>query len=500
MKNLYEILLNCGFVSDLRKQWSGIEIRHLIESLDQDLNISKGQIVSYFLPNSLEFVILFFLIAKKNAVSNPLNPVYTKPEMEFYLSDVKSDIVVAPKSFGRLLELDQVCCSLKIPLYILSLENGIFSVQLYNSLYAKNGRTIAIDMELETALFLHTSGTTGRPKLVPLSHNSILTTCSNITNTYDLSGSDVSFLVMPLFHVHGLIGVLLSSLYSGGNVIIPGKFSATGFWKDFVNFGATWYSAVPTIHQILLNHSFDGNIGKLRFIRSCSSSLAPATLKKLQQKFKVAVIEAYAMTEASHQISSNLKNDVNPGSVGKGRGVQVKIFSIEDDSPLEFGSVGQVCIMGENVISGYFNNPKADLESFFNDLNGKKWFKTGDLGLIDSKGYLWLKGRIKEIINRGGEKISPIEIDSKLLEHPNVVEAVSFGVPNEIYEQEIEAAVVLNNSKITQDDLINFLVDKIAKFKIPKRIHISKSLPKTATGKIQRRFVAQFFIEQKSKL
>jgi acyl-CoA synthetase (AMP-forming)/AMP-acid ligase II len=494
MRNLYELVARCNYIHDLERAWTPIELDQLINELDLLLPISRGEIVSFFLPNSLEFVISFFLIAKKNAIANPLNPVYTKPEMEFYLSDVGADIVIVPQSFERMSQLKIICADLNIKMYTISLDDVGFTVKKH--FYASSKR--CIDQERgDIALFLHTSGTTGRPKLVPISHSNILRTCENITNTLDLQKYDVTYLVMPLFHVHGLIGALLSSLYSHGSVIIPPKFSASNFWNHFVKLNATWFTAVPTILQILLNHSFDGDIGQLRFIRSCSSSLAPVTLQKLQEKFKVAIVEAYAMTEAAHQISSNLRNDVNPGSVGKGRGVEIGIFSLEDDVPLPMNSIGQVCIRGSNVISGYFNNNSANLDSFFTDSSNARWFKTGDLGMIDSNGYLTLKGRLKEMINRAGEKISPLEIDSVLLQHPNVLEAVSFGVPSEVYSQEVEAAVVINKS-ISEDDLLNFLNGKLAKFKIPKRIYIAKSLPKTPTGKIQRRFVAQVF--NKSRL
>ena len=497
MGNIYEILLNCGYIDDRSRKWSGQDIMNLVDCLSLELPIGSGQVVSFFFPNCLEFMILIFLTFKQNGIANPLNPMYCQSEMEFYLSDAKSDIVVVPTGFENLALLEEICSSYEITLYTICIQNSKPSVCLCGK---KFPRRVVESRDGNIALFLHTSGTTGRPKLVPLTHKSILQTCQNIKLTLDLTSSDVTFLVMPLFHVHGLIGALLSSLYSKGNVIIAGRFSASNFWKDFVKGNSTWFSAVPTIHQILLNHSFDGNIGKLRFIRSCSSSLASATLLKLQEKFKVPVIEAYAMTEASHQISSNLKNDIKPGSVGKGRGVEIMVFSLENNSVLGNGDVGQVCIRGENVISGYFNNHDANEESFFYDpFTNKKWFKTGDLGTLDSDGYLWLKGRLKEIINRGGEKISPLEIDSKLLEHSNVVEAVSFGVSHDIYGQEVEAAVVVNVPNISQEDLQAFLNDKLSNFKIPKRIFIVKSLPKTSTGKIQRRIVAQTFI-QKSKI
>jgi acyl-CoA synthetase (AMP-forming)/AMP-acid ligase II len=320
----------------------------------------------------------------------------------------------------------------------------------------------------------------------------------NIVYTYELNPSDRTLLVMPLFHVHGLICGLLSTFLSGGVAVIPRKFSASHFWKDFEENGCNWYTAVPTIHQILLRHP-PKQVPAIRFIRSCSSSLAPATLHALEQHFKAPVLEAYAMTEASHQMTSNPLPHRGPhkaGSVGLGQGVEIAILD-EAGNPTQ---LGEVCIRGKNVTKGYLNNPKATAESFTKD----GFFRTGDQGKKDKDGYLILTGRIKELINRGGEKISPIELDSVMLSHPKVAEAVSFAVPDEMYGQEVHAAIVLkhgikDDEKAIERELKAYCATKVAKFKVPKRFYVTDIMPKTATGKIQRRKVCEVFFKEPVK-
>lgn len=333
---------------------------------------------------------------------------------------------------------------------------------------------------------------------VPLSHLNLLTSMRNIVNTYELNKADRTLLVMPLFHVHGLICGLLSTFLSGGVAVIPRKFSASHFWKDFKDNKCNWYTAVPTIHQILLRTP-PSEVPAIRFIRSCSSSLAPATLHQLEKSFKAPVLEAYAMTEASHQMTSNPLPHRGPhkaGSVGIGQGVEVVILD-DAGNPAE---LGEVCIRGKNVTKGYLNNPEATASSFTKD----GYFRTGDQGKKDKDGYLILTGRIKELINRGGEKISPIELDSVLLSHPKVAEAVSFAVPDEMYGQEVQATVVLkdgvkDDEKSIERELQAYCQTKLAKFKIPKRFYVTDVMPKTATGKIQRRKVSEVFFKGPSK-
>jgi acyl-CoA synthetase (AMP-forming)/AMP-acid ligase II len=320
----------------------------------------------------------------------------------------------------------------------------------------------------------------------------------NIVKHYELEAKDKCYLVMPLFHVHGLMSAFLSTLAAGGVVIIPkgAKFSAQVFWGDVKTNGATWYTAVPTIHQILLARSAqekDHEGVSLRFIRSCSASLAAPVLERLEATFKAPVVEAYAMTEAAHQMTSNplpKHGPRKPGTVGKGTNVEIAILA-DDGKMKAVGEVGEVCIQGKNVTPGYHNNPKANEEGF-----AFGWFHTGDQGFKDADGYVTLTGRLKELINRGGEKISPLEVDSVLLSSPAIAEAVAFAAPDEKYGEEVMAAVVLRSGqKVEAAEILAMAKTKLGDFKVPKRLFIADSLPKTATGKIQRRFVAEHFLK-----
>ena len=301
---------------------------------------------------------------------------------------------------------------------------------------------------------------------------------------------------MPLFHVHGLIGAALSSLQSGGTIVIPPRFSASTFWKHQKDTQSTWYSAVPTIHQILGMRADqdDAPHKSFRFIRSCSAALAPSVLESMEERFGAPVLEAYGMTEASHQMSSNhLPPGLRtPGTVGSGTGVEITIMD-ETGKILGIHERGEVVIKGPNVTLGYHNNPQANQESFT-----REWFRTGDQGTLSEDGILTLTGRLKELINRGGEKISPLEVDAALIKHTAVAEAVCFGIPDQKYGEIVQAAVVLNQTA-TEIDLQAFCSDQLADFKVPERIHILEEMPRTATGKIQRRNIAAKFTNTSEK-
>ena len=281
-------------------------------------------------------------------------------------------------------------------------------------------------------------------------------------------------LVMPLFHVHGLLAGFLAPLFSGGSVIVPAKFSASDFWENFITHKANWYTAVPTIHQILLKNPPPSKIPNIRFIRSCSSPLSPKTFHELEKAFNAPVLEAYAMTEAAHQMTSNPLPPAKryPGSVGIGQGVEVKILD-QAGKEVSQGSEGEICIRGENVTKGYLNNPEANKTSFTKE----HFFRTGDQGKQDEDGYVIITGRIKELINKGGEKISPIELDNVVAQHPSVAEAVSFAIADEMYGQEVGLAVVLKDGqKMKEDELRQWVASKVAKFKVPKRVCLSSLL------------------------
>jgi len=463
------------------------------------IGISHASPVSIATVNSYEFIVSFLAASWQRGIAAPLNPAYKQDEFEFYIDDIKSAIVLVPRGAfaanAASVEAAKKFNAAIAECYWDDVKKEVaLDVKDLGQLKGKGAQPVLIPQPDDIALVLHTSGTTSRPKVVPLTHRNLTRTMKNIQATYQLSAKDRNMLVMPLFHVHGLLCALLAPLASGGSMIVPTKFSATDFWADFITHKANWYTAVPTIHQILLKHPVPSPLPAIRFIRSCSSPLSPTVFHQLEEKFKAPVLEAYAMTEAAHQMTSNPLPPAKrkPGTVGLGQGVLVKILNDAGDE-LPQGIEGEICIQGENVTKGYINNEKANAEAF----TASGFFRTGDQGKLDEDGYVVITGRIKELIVKGGEKISPIELDNVLTRHDAVSEAVSFAVPDELYGQEVAVAIVLKpGSRLSADELRAWTSDKVAKFKVPKEIYFTEVMPKTATGKIQRRIVAETMIKQ----
>ncbi|KXT11070.1 hypothetical protein AC579_8549 [Pseudocercospora musae] len=463
------------------------------------LGISAGAAVSIALPNSYPFIVSFLAASWQRGIAAPLNPAYKQSEFEFYIDDLSSSLVLVPQgqADGPAVKAARRYNAAVAEVYLHPRTNEVvLEVKEKGRLEGRGNAPLERAQPEDTALVLHTSGTTGRPKAVPLSHRNLTRTIHNIKNTYKLTAEDRTMLIMPLFHVHGLLAGFLAPLSTGGSVIVPGAFSATTFWKHFVEHEANWYTAVPTMHQILLknNHLWPTPMPKIRFIRSCSSPLSPKVFHDLEAAFKAPVLEAYAMTEAAHQMTSNPYPPAKrkPGSVGLGQGVEVKILD-QDGNEVPQGKEAEICIKGSNVTKGYINNDKANRESFTAD----GFFRTGDQGKKDEDGYVIITGRIKELINKGGEKISPIELDNTLAQHPAVSEAVSFAIPDELYGQDVGFAVVPKDGiLITEDEVKKWMSARVAKFKIPRRVFFTKIMPKTATGKIQRRNVADAMMKE----
>jgi acyl-CoA synthetase (AMP-forming)/AMP-acid ligase II len=470
-----------------------VQLQQQIDSVAdtlRSLGVAPGDPIGIVLGNNLEYLVAFLATTWARAIAAPLNPGYKVEEFRFYLEDAGAKAVIVPPGDHPAREAAK---QLGIPTWECGADCKlqIANCKLSDQSAIRNPQS-AIPQPDDVALFLHTSGTTSRPKGVPLTHGNLMASIANIAATYQLTPKDRSLIVMPLFHVHGLIGATLSTLHTGGAVVIPAKFSAGTFWPTAAKYGVTWYSAVPTIHQILLGRADQDNAprGGLRFIRSCSSALAPATFQQMEDRFGAPVLEAYGMTEASHQMASNPlpPGPRKPGFVGKGTGVEVVILD-EQGNILPPGKQGEVSIRGVNVMHGYLNNPEANKSSFTNG-----YFRTGDQGVLDEQGYLMLTGRLKELINRGGEKISPLEVDAALLEHPAVAEAVSFAAPDAKYGEEVHAAVVLKGTA-TPAEIQAHCAKRLADFKVPKVIHVTQAVPRTATGKIQRRHVAAHFLK-----
>ncbi|MGA8538196.1 MAG: acyl--CoA ligase [Terriglobales bacterium] len=444
--------------------------------------IHRGDAVAIALPNGLP-AIVSFLAASVAGTAAPLNPAYPYEEFLFFLGDTNARILLCPvegAEFAR-----RAAAELKISVFSVAMspEGNVHIVD------APSGASAEEPKADDIALVLHTSGSTGRPKRVPLRHFNLAVSAANVANSYALSKEDVSLCIMPLFHVHGLVASAMATLLSGGTVVVPTKFNALSFWRTVREHRVTWYSGVPTMHQVLAarTHQKPPESASLRFIRSCSAPLSPELIHKIEGLFDVPFVEAYGMTEAAHQMTTNPlpPRHRKAGSVGVSSGMRVGILDKAGNHQAA-NERGEVAIQGANVFRGYANNPEANAQAFVNG-----WFRTGDEGFLDEDGYLHLTGRIKDIIIRGGENIAPHEVDEVLLRHPGVAAAATFGRAHPVLGEEVAAAVVLQEaSTATESELIKHCRELLAEYKCPAKIYLVKSIPTTASGKIQRRAVA----------
>lgn len=447
--------------------------------------LKRNDRVAMVLPNGPEMAAGFVAVATA-ATCAPLNPTYKQSEFEFYLSDLGAKALLiwsAMESPAR-----DVARKLGIPIIDVapSLDADAGTLEFLGPRRQADGEH-DLAQAGDVALVLHTSGTTARPKIVPLTHRNVCASAHQIAQWLGLTAHDRCLNVMPLFHIHGLIGALLSSLEAGGSVVCTPAFDGERFfeWLDVLQ--PTWYTAVPTMHQAVLAQAPKQRdiIGRrpLRFIRSCSAALPPTVMANLESVFSTQVVEAYGMTEASHQMACNPLSPrrQKPGSVGLAAGPEVAVMD-NAGSLLARGETGEVVIRGRNVMDGYENNSVANQASFSNG-----WFRTGDQGRFDEEGYLYLTGRLKEQINRAGEKIAPREIDEVLLQHPAVAQAVAFAVPHATLGEDVAAALVLKaGARVTDAEICEFAGARLAAFKVPNQIVIVDQIPKGPTGKLQR--------------
>ena len=464
------------------------DLRALIDRSVADLNgfgIGRGDAVAIVLPNGPEMAAAFLGVACA-ATAAPLNPAYRPDEFEFYLGDLEARAVVVQA--GDDSPVRDVAARLGLPLIELEPRPGgpAGDFRLRSDLRATASRPGPAEPG-DVALVLHTSGTTSRPKIVPLSHGNVCASARHIGDTLALGRDDRCLNVMPLFHIHGLIAAVLASVAAGGSVVCAPGFNALRFFAWLGAARPSWYSAVPTMHQAILTRAARNAAAlgeaRLRFIRSSSASLPPSVMADLEAAFGAPVIESYGMTEAAHQMTSNPlpPRPRKPGSVGVAAGPEVAIMDAAG-ALLPLGATGEIVIRGPNVTTGYARNPAANATAYHDG-----WFRTGDQGLFDGDGYLRITGRLKEIINRGGEKISPREIDEVLLAHPDVAQAVAFAVPHAALGEEVAAAVVLRpGATAAPRDIRAHAAARVAPFKVPRTVLIVDEIPKGPTGKLQR--------------
>ena len=469
-------------------------LRKLVSDIGASLasqGIGPNDRVGIVLDNGPEMAAAFLAIGSA-ATAAPLNPSYRAEEFEFYLTDLGAKLLVV--AAGKDSPSIGVAQKLGVPIARLVAHPergaGTFSLE-----YGAGAKATATPPRAATpddiALVLHTSGTTSRPKIVPLAHKNIAASAANIRNTLALTANDRGLVIMPLFHIHGLIAALSAPLSAGGEVCCSPGFNALKFfsWVDEVK--PTWYTGVPTMHQaILLRAPGNTEIVKqhrLRFIRSSSSALPPTVIAELERVFGVPVVEAYGMTEATHQMASNpLGGPRKPGTVGPSGGPEIRVVDTAGTT-VPRGATGEIVIRGPNVMTAYENNPKANAEAFYDG-----WFRTGDQGVMDDDGYVSITGRLKEIINRGGEKISPREVDEIIMEHPAVHQCVTFAMPHEMLGEDVAAAIVLRQGQAATDkELREFASSRLAPYKVPRKILILDAIPVGATGKLQRIGLAQ---------
>ncbi len=467
-------------------------LAHYVQTEFNRIGIGRHDRVALVLPNGADMASSFITVANC-CTSAPLNPAYRADEFEFYLNDLNAQALVVEQ--GSSSPAIEVARKMGIALVELvptpELGAGSFTLNLagFPTRAAQHPGPAQAD---DVALVLHTSGTTSRPKIVPLTHRNVTASARNIANSTRFTESDRGLNVMPLFHIHGLIAGILAPLSRGGEVHCTSGFNALKFFSQVDAVKPSWYTAVPTMHQAILSRAANNQevIARvpLRFIRSSSSSLPPQVLAELEATFKAPVIEAYGMTEAAHQMACNPlpPGQRKPGTVGLAAGPEIAIMSPEGEL-LPTGSTGEIVIRGDNVTPGYENNEKANSEAFTHG-----WFRTGDQGALDAEGYLSITGRLKEIINRGGEKISPREVDEVLMDHPAVAQVVCFGMPHDKLGEEVAAAVVLREGiSATEKELRDYTATRLADFKVPRKILLMDEIPKGATGKLQRIGMAQ---------
>ena len=454
-----------------------------------ELGVGRNDAVAIVLPNGPEMASAFIAIGA-SATTAPLNPAYRADEFRFYLNDLEPSLLIV-EAGSKSPALD-VAAELGIEVATLSFDArgpaGLFALDGRPRVARARGYAEPDDV----ALVLHTSGTTSRPKIVPLTQRNVCASAANIAASVALARADRCLNIMPLFHIHGLIAAVLASTQAGASVHCTPGFDALQFFRWLEDVRPTWYTGVPTMHQAILSRAPRNGAAiraaHLRLIHSSSASLPPQVMDELEKTFKAPVIEAYGMTEAAHQMASNPlpPRPRKPGSVGLPAGPDVAVMD-ETGALLAAGTVGEIVIRGLNVTRGYKNNNKANAAAFTNG-----WFRTGDQGVMDADGYIRLTGRLKEIINRGGEKISPREVDEVLLDHPAVAQVVTFAVPHAKLGEEVAACIVLaEGAAVDEKSIRAFAAERLADFKVPRTVVFVTEIPKGATGKLQRIGLAQ---------
>ncbi|MDA7457082.1 AMP-binding protein [Candidatus Pelagibacter ubique] len=465
---------------------SNDKLKHNLDKINYYLvnkkKLKKKSIICTLTENSLSSIQLMLGIMYSGMVQVPLNLVAGEDQLAYIIEHSESKIIFSTKNNIELAEKIIKKVSTKIEL--VEIDKNNFLEEINNDFHVLDSE---INKE-DNALLMYTSGTTGKPKGVMLSHENLLHGGKNVMISHELTSTDKALCVLPLYHINGLIVTVMGPLVSQSSLILCEKFSASNFWKYISQFKCTWFSVVPTIISALINkyskEEFDSlDTSSIRFGRSASAALAPETHRNFEEKFNIQMIETMGLTESCAPILANPlpPKKIKYGSPGIPYGNDVTILD-NDFNEAKRNNIGQICVKGKNVMKEYYKNPIETKKSFY-----KGWFLTGDLGLMDDEDFVFVRGRIKELIIKGGENISPREIDDVLYQHPKILEAAAFSVECSHYGEKIEAGVVLKDKEIvSEEELLKHCIGSLGKYKSPNKIHFFKELPKGSSGKIQR--------------
>ncbi len=457
------------------------------------LGLGASHRIATVLSNGPEMAVAALTIAS-GATCVPLNPAYGEREFDFYFAALGPTALITQLGMDTAARDTARAHGMRV-IELIPTESAAAGLFILHGEAHPQEQASALAVPADLALVLHTSGTTSRPKIVPLTHAHICQAAANLSADLSLTVEDRCLNLVPLFHTYGLVAAVLTSLIAGGSAMCLDGFEADTFFAALATFQPTWYQGVPAMHQAILAHvaTQPDAVAKspLRFIRTGSAPTHDRVRAALERTFRATVIEGYGMVEASGPVTCNPPSwgPYKPGSIGATVGPEVAILDARGVR-LPAGANGEIAVRGSTVIQGYENDAAANREAFIM-VGG--WFRSGDAGYMDADGYVFLTGRLKEMINRGGEKIVPQEVDHVLLEHPDVTQAAAFAIPHTQLGEDVAAAVVLSpQATATSRDLRRFTAARLAAYKVPQQIFIVPSIPSAATGlKPQRRGLAQ---------
>jgi acyl-CoA synthetase (AMP-forming)/AMP-acid ligase II len=463
------------------------ETAGLIDTYLDTLGVGKGEKVAFLLPNGYWSAVLFLGVMYSGRVIVPLNAVAGEAALSYVIEHSDSRLLFVNDELRK--EYKTVLDALPAGFPVIETDVDLGPKWPCQPSPSSGSVTVTAD---DMAILMYTSGTTGLPKGVLLSHRNAIAGGRNTAEAHELTGDDRALCVLPLYHINAQMVTIMAPLVTGSSVVLPHRFSTGAFWQLLAEFDCSWFSVVPTIIAYLLEQAeakgFDraalGGLAQLRFGRSASAPLAPEMHKEFENVFAVPIVETMGLTETAAQILSNPMPPQQPkyGSPGRAVGNEAKVIDEKGDE-CPSGTPGELMIRGDNVTREYYKNPQATAESI--DPDG--WLHTGDVALQDEDGFFFITGRIKELIIKGGENIAPREIDEALYQHPAVLEAAGFGIPDTRYGQEVMACVALKQgAQCDESELSALLEQHLGSFKSPKRIYFLEDLPKGPSGKIQR--------------